>query len=439
MFAATITLTYFLLAVPATQGFSTASGFFVDNGMGQMVRDPSRSLGNQLEIEREILDLFGLHERVASDKHNSGSLKKSASQFLLNVYNKFTDQNENDDAQTDDRKRNRQKRSDNYFNRHLFTVADERAIEESDVVMSFLNMGVTELSNNNHRRHNQRLWFDINENGKDCDSLLYASLRIYKNSSIDDWYAIVSGRFITVIVTVVGAWDSEQEEYYQELMIEQTILYNYEGWLEINVTNAMARWMANAIGNNGVYIDAIHTERPAKNVQPQDLGLVLTNKFGRFQPFVVSYCQNHNMVKPSGHERSKRSVKKKQHSRAAKKTMRLKNPFSDRWSQKEKSCQIHTLYVSFRDLNWQEWIIAPNGFEAYFCHGECIFPLNSHLNATNHALIQTLVHLIQPSSVPKPCCAPTKLLPISVLYHVDDTNAILKKYKDMVVKSCGCL
>lgn len=40
--------------------------------------------------------------------------------------------------------------------------------------------------------------------------------------------------------------------------------------------------------------------------------------------------------------------------------------------------------------------------------------------------------------VPKPCCAPTKLIPISVLYHIDESNVNLKKYKNMVVKSCGC-
>lgn len=432
-------LTYLLLAVPAVYGFTSGSGFYIDNGMGQTVRDQSVSLGDQQEIEHEILDLLGLHNRVGTDKHNTLSLKKSASQFLLNIYNKFTEQTESDDSENLNHRRIRQKRSGNHFNRHLFTVADERVIEESDVIMSYLNKN-SNMPKIHHRRHGQRLWFDISENSKDCDSLLYASLRIYKNSSIDDWNAIVSGRFITVRASIIEEYNPKQEEHYREPMAEQTVRYNYEGWLEINITEAMTGWMANNISNKGIHVDVIHTDIPTKNMAPLDSGLVMSNKFGRLQPFVVNYCQGRNIVKSSGYERSKRSVKKKKsHSKATKKTMRLKHPFQDRWTVKEKSCQIHTLYVSFRDLNWQEWIIAPNGFAAYFCHGECIFPLNSHLNATNHALIQTLVHLIQPHSVPKPCCAPTKLLPISVLYHIDDTNAILKKYKDMVVKSCGCL
>lgn len=128
-----------------------------------------------------------------------------------------------------------------------------------------------------------------------------------------------------------------------------------------------------------------------------------------------------------------------------------------------RTCKIQTLYVSFRDLQWQviklkekihffvcfflifsfflsfkDWIIAPDGYDAYYCSGECNFPLNAHMNATNHAIVQTLVHLVNPGKVPKPCCAPTKLSAISVLYFLDDSNVILKKYKNMVVKSCGC-
>lgn len=48
------------------------------------------------------------------------------------------------------------------------------------------------------------------------------------------------------------------------------------------------------------------------------------------------------------------------------------------------------------------------------------------------------VHLMFPDHVPKPCCAPTKLNAISVLYFDDSSNVILKKYRNMVVRSCGC-
>lgn len=83
----------------------------------------------------------------------------------------------------------------------------------------------------------------------------------------------------------------------------------------------------------------------------------------------------------------------------------------------KEGCKKRELYVSFRDLGWQvqsrkcpltpsfatvsvksllfssdqDWIIAPEGYAAYYCDGECAFPLNSDMNATNHAIVQTLV------------------------------------------------
>uniref|UniRef100_A0A8C4QYH2 Bone morphogenetic protein 6 n=1 Tax=Eptatretus burgeri TaxID=7764 RepID=A0A8C4QYH2_EPTBU len=107
-------------------------------------------------------------------------------------------------------------------------------------------------------------------------------------------------------------------------------------------------------------------------------------------------------------------------------------------SEMKQACKIRQMYVSFQNLSWQDWIIAPEGYSAYYCDGECTFPLGAHMNATNHAIVQTLVHMRKPHKVPKPCCAPTKLNAISILYFDNNSNVILKKYRNMVVRSCGC-
>ncbi|XP_029591930.1 bone morphogenetic protein 8A-like isoform X1 [Salmo trutta] len=103
------------------------------------------------------------------------------------------------------------------------------------------------------------------------------------------------------------------------------------------------------------------------------------------------------------------------------------------------ACKRHELYVSFSDLGWKDWVLAPTGYSAFYCDGECLYPLGSCMNATNHAMIQLVVHLLKPDEVPKACCAPTKLSPISVLFYDDNNNVILKKHRNMVVKTCGCL
>uniref|UniRef100_UPI00359024DD bone morphogenetic protein 2-like n=1 Tax=Myxine glutinosa TaxID=7769 RepID=UPI00359024DD len=101
------------------------------------------------------------------------------------------------------------------------------------------------------------------------------------------------------------------------------------------------------------------------------------------------------------------------------------------------NCQRHMLYVNFTEVNWNDWIVAPPGYQAYYCQGQCRFPLAEHLNSTNHATVQTLVNSVI-ASIPRACCVPTTLSPISLLYLDEDEKVVLKNYQDMVVEGCGC-
>lgn len=110
-----------------------------------------------------------------------------------------------------------------------------------------------------------------------------------------------------------------------------------------------------------------------------------------------------------------------------------------RHGRKSKSrCSKKPLHVNFRELGWDDWIIAPLDYEAYHCEGICDFPLRSHLEPTNHAIIQTLMNSMNPSNMPPSCCVPSKLSPISILYIDAGNNVVYKQYEDMVVESCGC-
>jgi bone morphogenetic protein 7 len=105
------------------------------------------------------------------------------------------------------------------------------------------------------------------------------------------------------------------------------------------------------------------------------------------------------MIKPKVHKPHHHSRKKRQAVHKRKNNSERNNPLLGGSDNNPKSCQIQTLYVSFKDLKWQDWIIAPDGYGAFYCHGECNFPLNAHMNATNHAIVQTLVHLMHPTKV----------------------------------------
>ncbi|XP_004839498.2 growth/differentiation factor 7 [Heterocephalus glaber] len=101
-------------------------------------------------------------------------------------------------------------------------------------------------------------------------------------------------------------------------------------------------------------------------------------------------------------------------------------------------CSRRPLHVDFKELGWDDWIIAPLEYEAYHCEGACDFPLRSHLEPTNHAIIQTLLNSMAPDAAPASCCVPARLSPISILYIDAANNVVYKQYEDMVVEACGC-
>lgn len=101
-------------------------------------------------------------------------------------------------------------------------------------------------------------------------------------------------------------------------------------------------------------------------------------------------------------------------------------------------CNRKNLHVNFKEMGWDDWIIAPLEYDAYHCDGVCDFPIRAHLEPTNHAIIQTLINSMDPGATPPTCCVPTKLTPISILYIDSSNNVVYKQYEDMVVEACGC-
>lgn len=101
-------------------------------------------------------------------------------------------------------------------------------------------------------------------------------------------------------------------------------------------------------------------------------------------------------------------------------------------------CQKHPMWVRFDQLGWSDWIIAPRAVQAYRCAGECPYQLGASLNSTNHALMMSLMNSVEPHKSPKPCCVPTKLKSVSILYLDNAKNVVLRQFEDMVIESCGC-
>ncbi|XP_015373191.1 PREDICTED: protein decapentaplegic-like [Diuraphis noxia] len=105
---------------------------------------------------------------------------------------------------------------------------------------------------------------------------------------------------------------------------------------------------------------------------------------------------------------------------------------------KKTNCQRYSMYVNFKEIGFSNWIEAPSGYDAFYCDGVCKFPLAGHLNASNHALLQTRLNAINSALVPHTCCVPTKLSSQSLLYKDDNGKLVLKNFHEMTVDECGC-
>ncbi|XP_014259645.1 protein 60A [Cimex lectularius] len=411
-----LTLVKLLLCQLVALSAARLSGLYIDNGIDQTLIQRVLTRQEKREVQHEILNLLGLPDRPRPSGNRID--RGSASMFLLDVYKSLLDS------------ASETKTSGSQFN---ISDNDLQAIDESDVIMSFTSRH-QDLPNMRHEK-GKRLLFDVSEVSP-SQTIMGAELRLYQSSN----YTIKSDNLFTVSVYMVLS--EKENKNSLEFVDSVNTTYDNEGWLIFNVTGVFTNWVAFPDSNKGLYLRIYPHDSPGNIIHAEKLGITTlpgnkdNNEIDK-QPFMVAFLQGGTESK----QRVKRQVKNRK-----KKADQSENPYSRSpllepphiWQHSQRSCQIQTLYVSFRDLEWQDWIIAPDGYGAFYCSGECNFPLNAHMNATNHAIVQTLVHLINPLQVPKPCCAPTKLTPISVLYYVDDSNVLLKKYKNMVVKSCGC-
>ncbi|XP_077343797.1 bone morphogenetic protein 15 [Lithobates pipiens] len=101
-------------------------------------------------------------------------------------------------------------------------------------------------------------------------------------------------------------------------------------------------------------------------------------------------------------------------------------------------CSLHPFWVSFHQLGWDHWIIAPHRYNPGFCKGDCPQVLHSGYNSPNHAIIQNFISQVVDGNVPRPSCVPYSYGPISVLMIEPGGNILYKEYENMMAESCTC-
>ncbi|XP_042569991.1 inhibin beta A chain-like [Cyprinus carpio] len=109
---------------------------------------------------------------------------------------------------------------------------------------------------------------------------------------------------------------------------------------------------------------------------------------------------------------------------------------------KVRVCCKRQFYVNFKDIGWNDWIIAPSGYHANYCEGDCPShvasitgnSLSFHSTVINHYRMRGY----SPFTNIKSCCVPTRLRAMSMLYYNEEQKIVKKDIQNMIVEECGC-
>ncbi|XP_057309259.1 bone morphogenetic protein 7-like [Hydractinia symbiolongicarpus] len=377
--------------------------------------------GTRSEIEKNVLEIFGMDNRPRPDLIQSFSrdVTSSAKKYMIGLY------------ETVQEKAVSQNTTESTMNTTV-TGNSTDLLHKADTIISFVNNGLVPRPNASDE--DGAMFFDV-ESNLVIEDTLASEVRIFLNVSKKKLadnvlrvtvYKIIipKTRYLVLASRIVNATESQ--------------------WHEFDVLKASISWKEDPSQNNGILVVCETLTNQVKAFK--ECGLIDLRSDDENRPFLVSFYHSGDedeilaeQLPEDGDTDYKTQARERRRRNLDHLFPRGSMSGSFRNLKRHNStCGRHPLYIAFRDLGWNDWIIAPEGYKAAYCGGECKFPLHENMNASNHAIIQTLVHMMMPEKIPEPCCAPVRLEPLKVLYLDRSNNVVMKTYSDMIVNDCGC-
>lgn len=101
-------------------------------------------------------------------------------------------------------------------------------------------------------------------------------------------------------------------------------------------------------------------------------------------------------------------------------------------------CCKQKFYVSFAELGWEDWIIAPHGYYANYCQGNCNGMRTPDNFRSYHSHVIEEYRKMNRLTGLQPCCTPLKFSSMSLIYYEENQKIIKRDLPKMVVEECGC-
>lgn len=285
-------------------------------------------------------------------------------------------------------------------------------------------------------------YFDLRTD-YDTSISMFSELRIHYNKNQNKHGAVAMSLYrINKIRKTGQAVEDKNVHLLSEKMLEGK---QDTGWIVFNTTETVAIWKYTPEENHG-FLLKIKT-KGGKEFTLNEVGITGSTGDTKKRPFLVSFFQSANkLLSDVIEELNSTAIHKKRNRRSlnfrnlinSDQTKKFLKDSKFSMRSEQSFCVRSNLYVTFEALKWDKWVVAPEGFPAGMCTGTCSYPLHKHANATNHAIIQSLQHVITGGKFPNPCCAPHHMSPLTMFLFDSYGNPVLKKYSNMVVDSCGC-
>ena len=97
-------------------------------------------------------------------------------------------------------------------------------------------------------------------------------------------------------------------------------------------------------------------------------------------------------------------------------------------------CCVKSLYVDFKDIGWDGWILAPLGYHANYCEGKCGKHAPLAATLTSHQKVTGRHGDEYPT-----CCVPTRTRALTIIHVTSDGTILRSKIPNMSVTECSCM